>query len=88
MSAHLNERISSLETKFDMNQDRMLDLIERTNENVEKLDEKVEKVFDKLEGLDSRYSGKWAEKALISLGIALATGAASFMVYIIASKVM
>ena len=55
--------------------DNIVDGVDRLENSVEKVDKKIDDHVkcetERYEKLDSKYSGKWVEKAIISIGTAI-----------------
>lgn len=64
MDIHTEKRLATMEQKID-------DLREDVKEIASDIKEHIKWEAEKYEKLDSRYSGKWVEKAIISIGTAL-----------------
>ena len=61
---HTEKRLATMEQKID-------DLREDVKEIASDIKDHIKLEAEKYEKLDSRYSGKWVEKAIISIGTAL-----------------
>ena len=61
---HTEKRLATMEQKID-------DLREDVKEIASDIKEHIKWEAEKYEKLDSKYSGKWVEKAIISIGTAL-----------------
>lgn len=61
---HTEKRLATMEQKID-------NIITSVDKIEKKIDKHVEWENEKYEKLDSKYSGKWVEKAIISIGTAL-----------------
>jgi len=42
-----------------------------------------DKLFTKLDGLDDKYSSKWVEKAVITIGVGLSTAIVGALIYLL-----
>lgn len=64
-------RLATMEQKID----NLIQSVDKVGKNVDKVDAKLDKHVEweaeKYEKLDSKYSGKWVEKAIISIGTAI-----------------
>lgn len=61
---HTEKRLATMEQKID-------DLREDVKEIASDIKDHIKWEAEKYEKLDSKYSGKWVEKAIISIGTAL-----------------
>ena len=65
------KRLATMEQKID----NLINSVDKIGNNVDKVDLKLDKHVqweaEKYEKLDSKYSGKWVEKAIISIGTAV-----------------
>ena len=65
------KRMSTMEQKID----NLIVSVDRVNDNVEKVDSKLEKHVEweaeKYEKLDTKYSAKWVESAIIAISTGL-----------------
>jgi len=65
------KRLVTMEQKID----NLINSVDKIGENVDKVDLKLDKHVqweaEKYEKLDGKYSGKWVEKAIISIGTAV-----------------